>query len=149
MDDYADLGYGYDSNDSFIDNGDVHDEIVPENVTTAYGGFYVNSGPLEFKARESADEDSDLEAVIQEGEKATKKRKYVKKNGEKQQQPPKKKIKTPDQSPAASSPAEGTEIKKPRFSKVGIVTQINPFSAHPSSTSPIPLFLGREAVGEA
>ena len=29
------------------------------------------------------------------------------------------------------------------------VTQINPFSAHPSSTSPIPLFLGREAVGEA
>ena len=133
MDDYADLGYGYDSNDSFIDNGDVHDEIVPENVTTAYGGFYVNSGPLEFKARESADEDSDLEAVIQEGEKATKKRKYVKKNGEKQQ-PPKKKIKTPDQSPAAS-PAEGTEIKKPRFSKVGIVTQINPFSAHPSSTS--------------
>ena len=147
MDDYADLGYGYDSNDSFIDNGDVHDEIVPENVTTAYGGFYVNSGPLEFKARESADEDSDLEAVIQEGEKATKKRKYVKKNGEKQQ-PPKKKIKTPDQSPAAS-PAEGTEIKKPRFSKVGIVTQINPFSAHPSSTSPILLFSGREAVGEA
>ena len=49
LDDYADLGYGYDSNDSFIDNGDVHDEIVPENVTTAYGGFYVNSGPLEFK----------------------------------------------------------------------------------------------------
>ena len=126
MDDYADLGYGYDSNDSFIDNGDVHDEIVPENVTTAYGGFYVNSGPLEFKARESADEDSDLEAVIQEGEKATKKRKYVKKNGEKQQ-PPKKKIKTPDQSPAAS-PAEGTEIKKPRFSKVGIDTYINAFS---------------------
>ena len=133
MDDYADLGYGYDSNDSFIDNGDVHDEIVPENVTTAYGGFYVNSGPLEFKARESADEDSDLEAVIQEGEKATKKRKYVKKNGEKQQ-PPKKKTKTPDQSPAASSasevslPAEGTEIKKPRFSKVGIDTYINAFS---------------------
>ena len=126
MDDYADLGYGYDSNDSFIDNGDVHDEIVPENVTTAYGGFYVNSGPLEFKARESADEDSDLEAVIQEGEKATKKRKYVKKNGEKQQ-PPKKKIKTPDQSPAAS-PAEGTEIKKPRFSKVGIDTYIIAFS---------------------
>lgn len=120
MDDYADLGFGYDSNDSFIDNGDVHDEIVPENVTTAYGGFYVNSGALEFKARESADEDSDLEAVIQEGEKATKKRKYVKKNGEKQ--PPKKKTKKPDQSPATSSevssPAEGTEIKKPRFSKV-------------------------------
>ena len=135
MDDYADLGYGYDSNDSFIDNGDVHDEIVPENVTTAYGGFYVNSGPLEFKARESADEDSDLEAVIQEGEKATKKRKYVKKNGEKQ--PPKKKTKTPDQSPVeVSSPAEGTEIKKARFSKVGINIQINVYPhIFPATTS--------------
>merc|ERR1712226_911886 len=64
LDDYADLGYGYDSDDSFIDNTDVHDEIVPENLSTVHGGFYVNAGPLEFKARESADEDSDLEAII-------------------------------------------------------------------------------------
>ena len=82
LDDYADLGYGYDSNDPFIDNSEIHDEIVPENITTAYGGFYVNCGPLEFRARESADEDSDVEAVIQEGEKAAKKRKYLKKNGD-------------------------------------------------------------------
>ena len=68
IDDYADLGYGYDEEDSFIDNSEFHDEIVPDNVTTAYGGFYVNSGPLEYKARESADEDSDLEAMIKEGE---------------------------------------------------------------------------------
>ena len=44
LDDYADLGYGYDSDDPFIDNSDVHDEIVPQNMTTAHGGFYVNSG---------------------------------------------------------------------------------------------------------
>jgi len=78
LDDYADLGYGYDSDDPFIDNSEVHDEIVPENLTTAHGGFYVNSGPLEFKARESADEDSDVEAVLAESEKANKKRKYKK-----------------------------------------------------------------------
>ena len=40
IDDYADLGYGYDSDDPFIDNSDVHDEIVPDNLTTAHGGTF-------------------------------------------------------------------------------------------------------------
>ena len=73
--------YGYDSDDPFIDNSDVHDEIVPETLAPAHGGFYVNCGRLEYKARESADENSDLDAVIQEGEKAAaiQKRKYVRK----------------------------------------------------------------------
>ncbi|TRY72197.1 hypothetical protein TCAL_11287 [Tigriopus californicus] len=106
LDDYADLGYGYDSNDPFIDNSEVHDEIVPANLTTAHGGFYVNIGALEFKTRESADEDSDVEAIINEGEKAEKKRKYIKKkettslNGLPDEPPAKKKkvkrIQNPD-----------------------------------------------------
>lgn len=77
-DDYVDLGAGYDENDSFIDNTDVvytlllflfgsymllyrihvvlsfqYDEIVPEEMTTAHGGFYINCGPLEFKTAEN------------------------------------------------------------------------------------------------
>lgn len=49
-DEYVDLGAGYDENDSFIDNTDAYDEIVPEEMTTAHGGFYINCGALEFRA---------------------------------------------------------------------------------------------------
>ncbi|CAL7936962.1 unnamed protein product [Xylocopa violacea] len=48
-DEYVDLGAGYDENDSFIDNTDAYDEIVPEEMTTAHGGFYINCGALEFR----------------------------------------------------------------------------------------------------
>ncbi|XP_015603534.1 yemanuclein isoform X2 [Cephus cinctus] len=52
IDDYVDLGAGYDENDSFIDNTDAYDEIVPEEMTTVLGGFYINCGALEYKTAE-------------------------------------------------------------------------------------------------
>lgn len=65
-DDYADIGMGYDESDSFIDNTDGYDEIIPMNVTTLHGGFYINCGALEFKAEENATSESSSDSSDEE-----------------------------------------------------------------------------------
>uniref|UniRef100_A0A1Y1NBZ8 Ubinuclein middle domain-containing protein n=1 Tax=Photinus pyralis TaxID=7054 RepID=A0A1Y1NBZ8_PHOPY len=67
-DDYADIGMGYDESDSFIDNTDGYDEIIPKNVTTVHGGFYINCGALEFKTDEavSSDDSSSSDEEVQD-----------------------------------------------------------------------------------
>ncbi|XP_007549779.1 ubinuclein-1 isoform X1 [Poecilia formosa] len=70
IEDLVDIGYGYDDEDSFIDNSEAYDEFVPSTLTTKFGGFYVNSGVLHFRQATDIDDSTD-EGIFQ----PTKKRK--------------------------------------------------------------------------
>ncbi|XP_055013934.1 ubinuclein-1-like [Boleophthalmus pectinirostris] len=64
--DLIDIGYGYDDEDSFIDNSEAYDEFVPMSLTTEQGGFYVNTGLLHFRQASDMELEEPPEGLPQE-----------------------------------------------------------------------------------
>lgn len=58
--DLIDRGRGYDTSDSFVDDSEMYEDFVPPQVDTKFGGFYVNTGDLEFKETQDMEEDMDV-----------------------------------------------------------------------------------------
>lgn len=111
--DLIDIGFGYDDEDSFIDNSEAYDEFVPASITTKLGGFYINSGLLQFRPT------SDPETDGPQTEERLKKRKLH--SG---LEKPKKKRNTKKQtSPSSETPGEN-EVKKKKKKKLLSVTSV-------------------------